>query len=258
MSDVFGVGTILGDAFAVVFRHIGRMLLIGAIPAIAAAVLNLVIYGAASQNVVMAVLDPVAFAAADEGAGMFAVAVVTLAGLAFWGFAGAALTRAAWDAHIEGGVDVRAAIGTGIARLVPVTIWLTLGAVVLYLGFFALIVPGLWLMGVWIALLPALVIERRGSGAFRRSAELTRGYRWPAVGLLVLFMLVSIVIGLLAVAVQGAAYLAGSAGVAIGTVISVVLSALYYALSSAIVALAYARLREIKEGGGRSLAEIFA
>ena len=43
-----------------------------------------------------------------------------------------------------------------------------------------------------------------------------------------------------------------------GTATSAAISALHHALSAAVVVLAYVRLRENKEGGGRSLAEIFA
>lgn len=256
--EVLGVGTIFGETFALVFGNLAPMLLIGLVPGVANFALNLLVYGIASQSLGLAVLDRSFATAATAGSGVVVVVLVFLAGLAACGFAGAALTRAAWDAATEGAVDVRGAIGTGIARFVPVTLWLVLGAIILHLSLFALLVPGLWLAGVWIALLPALAIERLGFAAFGRSAELTHGYRWPAAGLLLLFVLVAILMTLVAAAVQSAAYLTGTLGIAIGEVISLAISAISFALSCALVALAYARLREIKEGSGRSVAEVFA
>ena len=41
----------------------------------------------------------------------------------------------------------------------------------------------------WIVAAPAQVVERTGVfGAFSRSAELTRGHRWPIFGLLVIYL----------------------------------------------------------------------
>jgi hypothetical protein len=42
-----------------------------------------------------------------------------------------------------------------------------------------LVVPGLWVLALWMVALPALVVERCGIGqALNRSTELTRGRRW--------------------------------------------------------------------------------
>jgi hypothetical protein len=54
------------------------------------------------------------------------------------------------------------------------------------LGFVALIVPGLVLLAVWAVVAQAAAIENTDwLGALRRSAELTRGSRWHALGVVI-------------------------------------------------------------------------
>jgi hypothetical protein len=69
-------------------------------------------------------------------------------------------------------------------------------------GFLFLIVPGLFLLTIWIAVIPAIVLENRGIGeAFGRSRELVRGNGWNVFGTIVLTILillgVSIVLSLI-------------------------------------------------------------
>jgi hypothetical protein len=66
----------------------------------------------------------------------------------------------------------------GPAVVLGVVQWL-----VIALGFAALIVPGLWVLTIWMVALPALIVERIGVGeALNRSTELTRGRRWRVLG----------------------------------------------------------------------------
>jgi hypothetical protein len=56
------------------------------------------------------------------------------------------------------------------------------------LGMNLLIIPGLILYVVWFVGLPACVVERVGPWtSFRRSQELTKGYRWKILALALLF-----------------------------------------------------------------------
>lgn len=65
------------------------------------------------------------------------------------------------------------------------------------LGFLLLIVPGLWVMAA-LSLVPAVVlVEDGGFGSLRRSLELTKGRRWPIVGLLVLVLLAGLLANVL-------------------------------------------------------------
>jgi hypothetical protein len=62
------------------------------------------------------------------------------------------------------------------------------------IGFFLLLVPGLYLMTIWVVLAPAIVIEDKGVfEAFGRSRELVRGNGWPAFGALVVAIVIAAV-----------------------------------------------------------------
>jgi Membrane domain of glycerophosphoryl diester phosphodiesterase len=65
------------------------------------------------------------------------------------------------------------------------------------IGFLLLIVPGLYLLTIWIAVIPAIVLEDRGIGeAFGRSRELVRGNGWNVFGVIVLTLLILIGVGI--------------------------------------------------------------
>lgn len=65
------------------------------------------------------------------------------------------------------------------------------------IGLVLLIAPGLFLMTIWIAVIPAIVLENRGIGeAFGRSRELVSGNGWNVFGVIVLTLLILIGVGL--------------------------------------------------------------
>ncbi len=82
-------------------------------------------------------------------------------------------------------------------------LWRSLGLGILAsvgvaIGFMLLIVPGVWLVAGLIATLPALVIEDLGVMAcFKRSWQLTEGYRWKIIGIFL------VIVGVVLVALFG-------------------------------------------------------
>jgi MFS family permease len=63
-------------------------------------------------------------------------------------------------------------------------------------GLLLLIIPGLFLLSRWFLIAPTIVLENRSAGeSFGRSWELTRGHVLPALGLVVLTLLIAIVGG---------------------------------------------------------------
>jgi len=55
--------------------------------------------------------------------------------------------------------------------------------IVTMLGVIAFIVPGLWVLSLWMVAMPAMLVERSTvGGALDRSAGLTRGRRWQVLG----------------------------------------------------------------------------
>lgn len=146
-------------------------------------------------------------------------------------------------------------------RSIPVVIvtWIVL-SVAVTLGMILLIVPGLWLIGVFTCVPSATMIERRGFGAFGRSAELTKGYRWPIVGTwLVMFVIVVIIslltfipIGLIS---AGLAEL-GSVGIVLILAVQVLAATIQGGFLLTLPGVIHARLVEIKEGTS-SITDIF-
>src|SRR5690606_38451024 len=116
--------------------------------------------------------------------------------------------------------------------------------------FVLIIIPGLILITIWAVAAPAVVIERRGVfGALGRSRELVKGNGWQVFGVIVLFFLIFIVIGLV-LGIVGAAI--GDGGeVLLGWIGSVVTAPLL-ALAAAILYFELKAARGETEGAGAS------
>jgi uncharacterized protein UPF0259 len=122
-----------------------------------------------------------------------------------------------------------------IGQLIVVAFAAALGVLV---GLFLIVVPGLILLTVWSVAAPVVVLERPpGLQALRRSRELVSGNGWQVFGvILVLDLLVAIVAGGLEIA-------AGSAGTAVGIVVTVVLGVLTAPFAALAAAVLYFELR---------------
>lgn len=88
------------------------------------------------------------------------------------------------------------AFDVGVKMLFPLLGLGILAGLGIGFGFVLLIVPGIILMVMWSAAAPVLVAEKRGVfDSLARSRDLTRGYRWPIFGLLVIYLVLSWIIG---------------------------------------------------------------
>lgn len=141
-------------------------------------------------------------------------------------------------------VSIGESISRGMARFAPLFGASLLASLGILVGSLLLIVPGLILMCVWSVIIPVCVVERLGvMDSMRRSAVLTRGYRWPIFALL----LISIVFSVLVVwLVTFCAALFGNLLV-LGIVMAVA-TAIPGAFQSVLTALIYYELRGVKEG----------
>jgi hypothetical protein len=128
-------------------------------------------------------------------------------------------------------------------------------------GFLLLVVPGLWVLAVFSVTPVAVVIERAGFGGLGRSADLTKGYRWPIVGANILIMIIAAAINFIAMFVIGL-IIVPLGGNVTGTLIGVlglgIITSVANGLAAILISLIYARLREIKEGASvRDIAAVF-
>ncbi|HKO73946.1 MAG TPA: hypothetical protein VJU01_01400 [Gaiellaceae bacterium] len=72
-----------------------------------------------------------------------------------------------------------------------------LAGIAIAFGFILLIVPGLFLLTIWLLIVPAIMLENCGvSQSFGRSQDLVRGYGWSVFGVIVLTFLIFIGVGL--------------------------------------------------------------
>lgn len=154
------------------------------------------------------------------------------------------------------------AFNVGIQKFFPL---LGLGFVAgagIGLGYILLIVPGVILSVMWSVAAPTVVAEKRGVfESLQRSRDLTRGYRWHVFGLLVIYLILSWIVGIavggLSVAFGGG-FLNGAPNIWVAMISGPVVNILSGVVASAGVAALYYELRTAKEGvGSEDLAAVF-
>lgn len=253
-TQAFGVGSIIAESFSILFGNLVTVVILGFVPMFIGTIINGMTMGWGTVlGTDVPAFDSPFFVILYIGNLIFQM---TLYGLMI-----ALIVQMAYDAKLGRRPNIGRYVGPALSTLVPVLIVSLIVFILVAIGVAALIVPGLWIYAVFSVIVPAIVIERSGFGAMRRSAALTKDFRWPIVGLLVVVWICALLLALIfgvAVAVvlefAGDGFLSGVLGV-------IVLSAINgftYALSAISVSLAYARLREIKEGVGvDQLASVF-
>ena len=151
--------------------------------------------------------------------------------------------------HLNGRkVGVGDIIGRGVSRILPVVVIAILFSIAFGIGFALLIIPGVFVMVVWSVAIPASVVERPGIfGAFSRSWNLTKGYRWPVLGILLVLLLILIAFTMVTAMVGGLAYFATDM-LLLPVLVNYVISAISGAIMSVVIAVLYHDLRVAKEG----------
>ena len=178
-------------------------------------------------------------------------------------FLQAVLVRMSISLHGGQGAQLGAALRGALTGFLPILLLGIVAGIATTLGFLLLIVPGLYILALLYVYVPAIVFEKAGFSALGRSEELTKGYRWAIVGIiLVVFVINWIITGLYSAVILTTVVDFG--GIIDGTVdpnmiaastpwwLNIVGSAINaFILPIGLIAsgLVYARLREIKEGG---------
>ncbi len=241
-----GVGALLSDVFSVVFGNLFKVLLLGFTGALVGIIVSTAFFGV---DFVIGASDPTVDPEAVS-IGAVGSLVSTVLGLAIYGLVTALIIQLAYDIKLGRSNSLGAYLRAALPALVPIVLMTLVITILCALGFFALVVGALWIYAVYYVTVPVAVIERGGFGSMRRSAALTKEYRWPIVGL---FVVMAIFLLVLQVAVGFLiGVLAAIGGGAIGQLLLLLLLAgvngLAYGFGGTAVALVYARLREIKEG----------
>ena len=251
-------GKIISDAFSMLFGNLGTIGLAALIPMAVSGLIQVALLGLESMDTATAFTDPARYETMTGGLSVAAMIISGLIGLAATLLLAGAVTRATIDQIAHGEANLSVALTAGIRHLLPVLLITLIVGILGYLGTILLIVPGLYIIAMWWLALPCVVDEQRGFSALGRSFELTREYRWPMVGLLAIYILIYLGVSLVAIAPQFVFVALGTAGLALGAILGIVVGAFAYALGIVMSVLAYFRLREIKEGGGPGVAEVFS
>lgn len=251
-----GAAQLVSDTFAQLFRHFGLFMAITLLPSVGLSAIQLLIV----PNALDPSFDPDLAEARLVGGAALTAGITILIGLLVMG----TVTLAAYDTRL--GLPIR--VGAHIGRTLAAAPAIVILGLLLYLavGFASLLllVPGLYLAARYWVLVPVILVERAGFSGLSRAGALSRHYRWPILGALVLLFVLVALIGL-ALTVLFAAILGTGIGAIPGlpdgaaiVAFDAISSALQYALVSIFTALLYARLRELKEGlGVEDLVSVF-
>lgn len=235
-----GVGSLIGESFSILFSKFLQIFLVAYGPTL----LGLLLSGALLGFGAIAGTSAPEISGAGTG---IAVILTIIISIIVYGITTALLVQLAYDAKLGRQVRLSKYLGPAFAAIIPIVILGLVVGVLFMIGFVLLVIPGLWIYAVFAVVAPAIVIEGAGFGGLGRSAALTKEYRWPIVGSFLLLILIMIVVELVA------GFLIGIVSTIFGSVIldivlSAALSTFGAGLGSILIALIYARLREIKEG----------
>ncbi|MDG1457894.1 MAG: hypothetical protein P8Q92_08415 [Pseudoprimorskyibacter sp.] len=126
------------------------------------------------------------------------------------------------------------------------------------IGTVFLVLPGLYIAAMFYVVSPVILMEP-GVSPLARSLALTKSYRWPLVGLMIVVFIISIIstsvisggLNVLFVSTAGPS-------IFLMTVSQTLANAIFYGFGGVVAALVYARLRELKEGLGiEDMANVF-
>ncbi len=160
--------------------------------------------------------------------------------------------------------DLATSVAVALRLLFPILAISIIVGVLIVLGLFALIVPGIIVYCAYIVSVPALIEERRGIfGSMQRSRDLTRGSRGLIFLLGIAFWVFGVVIGGVAELIGGGSSMQFDLAELPDPLRYGVSTGLGAALTSVIVAVSlaalYVELRTVKEGTTTDeLAEVFA
>ena len=221
----FRIGAVLGLSFQILHQALGKFLVLSLLPIIPILVMGFGLVAAPQNAAPFALVGGLLY---------FILAMISQA----------ALVYGALEELRGHRFTVGEAFSKGFRRFWPVLGVAIVSGLIVMVGSVLLLVPGLIALCMLYVAIPACVVEEWGvTQSLTRSAELTRGYRWPIFGLILLVMIGAAVAGSLLEALVEAL-----AGQVVGSLFDAALQVYFTALASAVVSIIYYRLRVIKEG----------
>lgn len=249
-----GVGTIISGSFGVYFANFLPFYLVVLVPALLMLPLN---------------MDMTAsMGASPDGQPGSAFWIFMAVSMAVYYLEMIVLVRMTGAARAGRAVSPVAALKGVPGVLAPTVLLYIVSSLAFLISMAFILLPGLWVGAVLSVTAPAVILGGAGFGGLGRSARLTKGYRWPIIGLFILFWVIFVVISLVVQAAQMAVFgvwgfaelSTASASAGIGfQVIATVLGMALFPVFFILPAMLFLRLRDIKEGGGdEALTDVFA
>ena len=145
-------------------------------------------------------------------------------------------------------------IGRGLSLIFPILGVAIVSGLATMAGFIALVIPGFIVMTMLWVVIPVALLENLGVFAsLKRSAELTKGYRWGVFGIIILVGIIQNV-----VAKIGEMVLGEIDSMVTAELIALLPEAFFTALWAVVIAVGYHDLRVTKEGiGAEEIAAVF-
>jgi hypothetical protein len=223
-----GIGALLSDTLRLTGTAFGRLFAIAFVPALVSAVLA----GAA---------DPVPSTGVTAGqlwSGLVDLVLGT--------FVAGVLCLIALDAAFGKRHEIGDYLRQAARHFLPLLVFGLLLSLAMAIGLVFLVLPGLYVAGRYLPYVPATVFEDRGWEGTSRAEELTRGYRWPLVGALVVFgaMVLAFVLVIGLFVGMGT----GTLGRVPTMLVGAAVTAACYAVFATFTAVVYLRLRALREG----------
>jgi hypothetical protein len=217
MNDPIDVGRVIDRVFAIYVDQAPVLMPAAAVVFVLSGILTSVVVAAAPGLTLLAVL--ISLVATTLFTGMVVQLVADVR-----------------DGHRDASVaQLLRSVTPVLGQLVLVGIVVGLGVLV---GFILIIIPGLILMTIWSVSAPVVVLERPGGlKALGRSRELVRGNGWRVFGVVLVFFLLIIVVGM---TLQ---FFADALSTGAGIVVTVIVGVLTAPLSALAAAVLYFELR---------------
>ncbi|WP_291842059.1 hypothetical protein [Maricaulis sp.] len=252
MKADLGIGRILSGTFSLYFRNFPLFFGVVFLPYV---VYALLVVDPINQSVTLDPTNPFANIGQSFLVGGLSMLLII--------FLQAVIVRMSISLHGGQGAQLGAALRGALTGFLPILLLGIVAAIAIMLGFLLLIVPGLYILALLYVYVPAIVFEKAGFSALGRSEELTKGYRWSIVGIILVIVVINWIISgiytavIMTTVVDFGGIMDGTTdptAIAAGmpwwlNILASAVQAFILPISLIASGLVYARLREIKEGG---------
>ena len=184
-----GVGSLISESFSILLSRFFQVITIGFVPGIIGVLISGMLVGYEETT---GLAEPQFTDAGD----LLAHGVSFIVNMVIYSITTALLVQLAYDTKLQRPVQIGRYFGPALSAVIPLAILSIVATTLAAIAAMAFIVPGLWVAAVFSVLAPAIVIERVGFGGLSRSAALTKEFRWPIVGAMLLMIACAIVINI--------------------------------------------------------------